>query len=102
MNRRGFLGSLAALAVAPFVPTPATVPAASLAFHPSVLGIAAWESDAFALTMEPLKRYDCLYGFATIRPQFACRIVDDEPFAASENYRKYLAMDAQIQESLRA
>ena len=67
-TRRTFLATLAAVAVAPFVPMPSpAVPAAPapLQFHP----------DAFALTMSPLaNRMDVLYGVGTIRPNLAARV----------------------------
>lgn len=73
MNRRGFLGSLVALAVAPFVPMPPPVARPQLLFH----------KDAFALVMEPMTglfnpppvRFDVLYGAGIIRPNLMCRII---------------------------
>ena len=61
MNRRRFLGTLVAVAVAPMLPTLAAPP---VVFHP----------DAFTLTMESLSpiRLDVLYGFGTFRQGTAC------------------------------
>jgi len=84
--RRGFLASLAAMIAAPFLPTQ-TVAAPvvqGLAFHP----------DAFSFVMADLPiTIDHVFGL-DLSWESA------EPFHASENYRKYLAADAAIQESL--
>lgn len=54
ISRRSFIGSLAACAVAPFVPLPDTPTiVAPLAFHPK----------AFQLTMAPLMEYQRAYNY---------------------------------------
>lgn len=65
ISRRGFLGALSALAVTPFLPACDPV-IAPLAFHPN----------AFVMAMEPvsLTRFDVIYGFRALQPEFACRI----------------------------
>jgi len=82
--RRGFLASLAALITAPCLPTPTlgSTQLKLLAFHP----------DSFALAMMPLT-IDRVFNV-----DFEWTLA--ERFTASENYRKYLAADAAIQESL--
>lgn len=91
IGRRGFLASLAALVAAPFIPTPAPI-LQSLKFHP----------DAFALTMAPMvTRFDVIYGVASLRPEFACRVCDDSPIATG-SFRTYLNQDAAIQKQIRS
>ena len=62
MNRRGFLGSLCAAAVAPFIPLPKPAPP-QLFFH----------KDAFALTMASFRFLD--HFDAALR--YESQIVDD-------------------------
>lgn len=70
MNRRQFLKTLAAVPLAPLVMQQAP----GLRFHP----------DAFSMVMQPPApyafpaRYDVLYGFGTVRPDFAVRLLEDE------------------------
>lgn len=91
MNRRQFLTTLTAVAAAPFLPAlPVAAPLSpTLMFH----------KNAFAFAIAPISRFDCLYGFSSIRPEFACH-VDGAPLLAGPNYARYLAADAAIQERL--
>lgn len=68
MNRRAFfaraLGGVAAAVAIPFLPKPAPLPSVSLRF------IKTFDAAAFAYPC----RFDVLYGFATVRPELACRV----------------------------
>ncbi len=91
IGRRGFLASLAALVAAPFLPTPAAPTGPALAFHP----------DAFSLVSQPfVNSFDVIYGFATLRPELACRFYDDSK--SSGSLKTYFEQDAIIQERIRA
>ncbi len=68
ITRRGFFAALAAVPVAVKAVMAAPAPP-QLMFHP----------DAFSLAMQPahVQRLDVMYGWAAVRPELACRIMND-------------------------
>lgn len=68
MNRRGFLGTIAAALLAPFLP--------------AAKPVLAFDSRAFAMAMPfeqlaGVTRLDLIYGFATVRPDIAVRLLEE-------------------------
>lgn len=70
MNRRGFLSTIAAAAVAPLLPS---IPAPPLMKEGISLRFIRGYDAASGVV---LSRMDVLYGFGSFYPEYACRVVD--------------------------
>lgn len=106
MNRRAFLGRLAAAfgaalaspALLELLPAPASQ---GLTLDPAAFGISMrfierWDVE----TVGAFNCYDVLYGFASFAPSFGCRVVNASPLRAGSGFATYLDADRAIQERL--
>lgn len=69
IGRRGFLATLAAAVAGAGIDPATLLPAPSTALPPTL--------SRYVITGNVV-RFDVLYGFATIRPEWACRVVSDD------------------------